>query len=54
MEITFTDNMTMNLLQVLKQTLPEAEEVKFGVAFVRHSGYSLIEDALLGFQDHGA
>lgn len=46
MEITFTDNMTINLLQVLKQKLSEADEVKFGVAFVRYSGYSLIEDAI--------
>lgn len=45
--------MTMNLLQVLKLRLSEADEIKFGVAFIRYSGYSLIEDALIHCLENG-
>lgn len=53
MKISFTDNVRLNLLQVLKLRLSEADEVKFGVAFVRYSGYSLIEDALKHCLENG-
>lgn len=44
MKITFTDNITKNMIDVLKPFLQKANEVKFGVAFVKYSGFSLIED----------
>ena len=46
MEIKFTDNVTGNLLDVLKPSLSKANEIKFGVAFVKYSGFSLIEDEI--------
>ena len=46
MEIKFTDNITNNLLDVLRPSLPKASEIRFGVAFAKYSGFSLIEDDL--------
>ena len=46
MEITFTDNIKQNLLEVLNQTIPKAKEIKFAVAFMKHSGFILIEHIL--------
>jgi len=46
MEIKFTDNITNNLLDVLRPSLPKASEIRFGVAFAKYSGLSLIEDDL--------
>ncbi len=46
MKITFTDNITRSLIEVLKPLLPKADEVRFGVAFVKYSGFSLIEDEI--------
>ena len=44
MEIEFTDNITRNLLNILKPSISKANEIKFGVAFVKYSGFSLIEE----------
>lgn len=44
MELTFTDNVTKNLIDILKPSLSKANEIKFGVAFVKYSGFSLIEE----------
>ena len=43
MKVTFTDNITRNLLEVLNQTIPKAKEIKFAVAFMKYSGFMLIE-----------
>ena len=44
MEVIFTDNITRNLLEVLNQTIPKAKELKFAVAFIKYSGFMLIEE----------
>ena len=44
MEIKYTDNITGSLLDILKLSLAEATEINLGVAFVKYSGLSLIED----------
>ncbi|HLG93448.1 MAG TPA: phospholipase D-like domain-containing protein [candidate division Zixibacteria bacterium] len=44
MRIIFTDNITQKLLDVLRPPLSSANEIKFGVAFVKYSGLSLIEE----------
>jgi len=44
MEIIFTDNITRNLLEVLNQSIPKAKELKFAVAFMKYSGFMLIEE----------
>jgi len=44
MEVIFTDNITRNLLKVLNQTIPKAKELKFAVAFIKYSGFMLIEE----------
>jgi len=44
MEIIFTDNITQNLLEVLNQSIPKAKELKFAVAFMKYSGFTLIEE----------
>lgn len=44
MEIEFTDNITRTLLDILKPSLEKADEIKMGVAFVKYSGFSLIQD----------
>lgn len=46
MEIRFTDNITRNLLEVLNQNIPKAKELKFAVAFMRYSGFVLIEESI--------
>jgi HKD family nuclease len=43
MEIIFTDNITHSLIEVLNHTIPAAKELKFAVAFMRYSGFMLIE-----------
>jgi len=43
MEIIFTDNITLNLSDVLNQFLPKAKQLKFAVAFIKYSGFKLIE-----------
>jgi len=53
MEIQFTDNVTKNLLDVLKPQLSKAKELKFGVAFAKYSGFSLIEENLKGCLKNG-
>jgi HKD family nuclease len=44
MELTFTDNIARNLIEVLNQTIPNAKELKFAVAFMKYSGFRLIEN----------
>lgn len=44
MEVIFTDNITGNLLEVLNQFIPKAKELKFAVAFMKYSGFTLIEE----------
>lgn len=44
MEIQFADNITRTLLDILKPSLEKADEIKMGVAFVKYSGLSLIQD----------
>lgn len=44
MEITFTDNLTRNLIDVLKPSLSRANEIKLQIAFIKYSGFSLIEN----------
>jgi len=46
MEIILTDNVSKTLLEVLKPQLSKARELKFGVAFVKYSGFSLIQDCI--------
>ncbi len=46
MKITFTDNIKQNLLEVLNQTIPKAKEIKFAVAFMKYSGFMLIEESI--------
>lgn len=46
MVIEFTDNITKHLIDVLKSALVKAKEIRFGVAFVKYSGFSLIEDEI--------
>lgn len=53
MEIQFTDNVTKNLLDVLRPQLSKAKELKFGVAFAKYSGFSLIEENLKGCLKNG-
>lgn len=53
MEITFTDNVNESLFRQLKPTFITANEIKFGVAFVKHSGLSLIEDDIIGCLKNG-
>jgi len=43
-EIEFTDNVSKNLLDVLGPSFSQANEIRFGVAFAKYSGFSLIED----------
>jgi len=45
-KITFTDNIKQNLLDVLNQTIPKAKEIKFAVAFIKCSGFMLIEESI--------
>lgn len=44
MEITFTDNITRNLLEVLNKAILKAKEIKLAVAFMKYSGFMLIEE----------
>jgi HKD family nuclease len=44
LEIEFTDNITRTLLDILKPSIEKADEIKMGVAFVKYSGFSLIQD----------
>jgi len=44
LEIQFADNITRTLLDILKPSLEKADEIKMGVAFVKYSGLSLIQD----------
>lgn len=44
MRVFFIDNIKSKLVEVLKTSLPSAQQVKFGVAFVKQSGFSLIEE----------
>jgi len=53
MEIKFTDNITKNLLDTLKPLFPKANEIKFGVAFAKYSGFSLIEGDIREFLENG-
>jgi len=43
MEITFVDNENAKFVDVLKKSLKNANDVKFSVAFLKYSGYSLIK-----------
>lgn len=44
MEIRFIDNIKERLIETLKEFLPIAKEIKFAVAFMKYSGYMLIEE----------
>ena len=44
MEISITDNLTKNLIDVLKPSLLRASEIRLEVAFAKYSGFFLIED----------
>lgn len=46
MEISFTDNITKRLLDVLNPAFHEAKRVKLAVAFMKYSGLLLIEENL--------
>lgn len=46
MKLDFTDNIAKKLLDSLSPQLYTAKELKFGVAFVKYSGFRLIEEAL--------
>jgi HKD family nuclease len=46
MEIIFTDNITKNLLEMLNQSIYRAKELKFAVAFVKYSGFKLLEESI--------
>ena len=46
MNLSFTDNQTRNLIDVLKPRLSSGKVLRFGVAFAKYSGFSMIEDAL--------
>lgn len=43
MKITFVDNENAKLVDVLKESLRNANDVKFSVAFLKYSGFSLIK-----------
>jgi len=47
LEIEFTDNITRTLLDILKPSIEKADEIKMGVAFVKYSGFSLIQDDIM-------
>lgn len=53
MKIIFTDNITRNLLEVLNQAIPKAEEMKFAVAFMKYSGFILVEDKIIKCLEEG-
>jgi HKD family nuclease len=46
MQLSFTDNIATKLVDVLNPALYEAKKVKFAVAFMKYSGFSLIEESL--------
>ncbi len=46
MKIKLTDNVTNNLLDTLRSLFPKANEIKLGIAFVKYSGFSLVEDSI--------
>jgi len=46
MELIFTDNINQNFIEVLNQSIPKAKELKFAVAFMKYSGFTLIEEAI--------
>lgn len=46
MNISFTDNITLTLLDAIKPAILSARELKFAVAFMKYSGYALIEQEL--------
>jgi len=46
MKVTFTDNINIKFIDVLQNMLKNACETKFGIAFAKYSGYSLIEDKI--------
>lgn len=46
MEIILTDNVNKTLLEELRPHLPTAKELKFGIAFVKYSGFIMIEDSI--------
>jgi HKD family nuclease len=54
MELIFTDNITRNLLEILNQNISRAKEAKFAVAFMKYSGFMLIEDAINKCLDEGS
>ncbi len=54
MELIFTDNIIRNLLEILNQNISRAKEAKFAVAFMKYSGFMLIEDAINKCLDEGS
>jgi len=46
MSVRFVDNVRSHLVDVVNELLPTATEARFAVAFMKHSGLSLIEPAL--------
>lgn len=46
MRVCFADNVRSRLVDVIDEVLPTAAEARFAVAFVKHSGLSLIERSL--------
>lgn len=46
MEIILTDNVNKTFLEVLKPHLSQARDLKFGVAFVKYSGFIMIEGGI--------
>ena len=46
MQISLTDNVTRKLVDVLNPAISEARKVKLAVAFLKYSGFSLIEQSL--------
>ncbi|MBI2304339.1 MAG: hypothetical protein HYU86_06285 [Chloroflexi bacterium] len=53
MEVQFTDNIVIKLADVLNPVVQRAKSIKIAVAFMKQSGYSLIERSLRECLDRG-
>lgn len=54
MEISFTDNIAKKLLHMLTPAFYEANKIRFAVAFMKYSGFSLIEENLNRSLENGS
>jgi len=46
MEITFTDNITSRLFDVIDKSISKSLDIKIAVAFIKYSGYSMFEEKI--------